>query len=98
MQGLETELLYTKRGRKESIILITQHRSAIGRKEVEHDEIVMPYVRDTFAQPSSKRLDWRALRCDADVEGYRTAPSSEACGADEKLRFKIVAKYQPDYW
>ena len=91
MDGLQTEL--ADGGREETLAFITQERLAMAAEEVEHEEAVVPYGRDTFAHPSPAR--GRAGGHFGETQTLKaiaTAPSSVACGPDEKLRLKIGAQ------
>lgn len=92
MDGLETELAHADAGREESTAFITQQQPALGEEEVEHEEAVVPYGRDTFAHPSPTvgRTGGR-FGVTQTLKSVATAPSSVACGPDEKLRLKIGA-------
>ena len=90
MDGLGTELLHAEGGRAESMAFITQQRPVMGEEEVEHEEAVVPYGRDTFAHPSPARgRSGGRFGETQTLKGIVTAPSSVACGPDEKLRLKI---------
>jgi hypothetical protein len=97
MEGLETELSHADAGREESTAFITQQRPVVCEEEVQHEEAVVAYGRDTFAHPSPARDQRTAGRFGVTqtLKSVATAPSSVACGPDEKLRLKIGAKSQP---